>query len=210
MINLTKIILIVISTIFLTNIVSAQSINIYSHRQPYLLKPFLDAYTLKTGIKFKTVYSSKGLAQRLAAEGKNTKGDIILTVDIGRLHRYQDLNLLASISSSILEEKIPSYLRSEDNTWFGLSKRTRVIAVSKNRVKSKAISNFEQLADTKWKGKICSRPGSHVYNRALMASIIAAHGKNKAIQWAKGLVNNLAKRPQGNDRSQIKSIFSGA
>ena len=209
MMNLTKIILIVISTIFLTNIVSAQSINIYSHRQPYLLKPFLDAYTLKTGIKFKTVYSSKGLAQRLAAEGKNTKADMILTVDIGRLHRYQDLNLLASISSSILEEKIPSYLRSEDNTWFGLSKRTRVIAVSKNRVKSKAISTFEQLADLKWKGKICSRPGSHVYNRALMASIIAAHGKIKAIEWAKGLVNNLAKRPQGNDRSQIKSIFSG-
>ena len=209
MINLTKIILIVISTIFLTNIVSAQSINIYSHRQPYLLKPFLDAYTLKTGIKFKTVYSSKGLAQRLAAEGKNTKGDIILTVDIGRLHRYQDLNLLASISSSILEEKIPSYLRSEDNTWFGLSKRTRVIAVSKNRIKSKEISTFEELVDPKWKGKICTRPGSHVYNRALMASIIAAHGKSKATQWAKGLVNNLAKRPQGNDRSQIKSIYSG-
>jgi iron(III) transport system substrate-binding protein len=155
------------------------------------------------------VYSSKGLAQRLAAEGKNTKADMILTVDIGRLYRYQDLNLLASINSSILEKKIPSYLRSEDNTWFGLSKRTRVIAVSKNRIKSKEISTFEELVDPKWKGKICTRPGSHVYNRALMASIIAAHGKSKARQWAKGLVNNLAKRPQGNDRSQIKSIFSG-
>ena len=105
MINLTKIILIVISTIFLTNIVSAQSINIYSHRQPYLLKPFLDAYTLKTGVKFKTVYSSKGLAQRLAAEGKNTKADMILTVDIGRLYRYQDLNLLASIKFIYIRKK---------------------------------------------------------------------------------------------------------
>ena len=209
MINLTNMILTLIITIFITNIVNAKSINIYSHRQPYLLKPFLDAYTLKTGVKFKTVYSSKGLAQRLAAEGKNTKADMILTVDIGRLYRYQDLNLLASINSSILEKKIPSYLRSEDNTWFGLSKRTRVIAVSKNRIKSKEISTFEELVDPKWKGKICTRPGSHVYNRALMASIIAAHGKSKATQWAKGLVNNLAKRPQGNDRSQIKSIFSG-
>lgn len=209
MINLTNMILTLIITIFITNIVNAQSINIYSHRQPYLLKPFLDAYTLKTGVKFKTVYSSKGLAQRLAAEGKNTKADMILTVDIGRLYRYQDLNLLASINSSILEKKIPSYLRSEDNTWFGLSKRTRVIAVSKNRIKSKEISTFEELVDPKWKGKICTRPGSHVYNRALMASIIAAHGKSKATQWAKGLVNNLAKRPQGNDRSQIKSIYSG-
>ena len=147
MINLTNMILTLIIIIFITNIVDAKSINIYSHRQPYLLKPFLDAYTLKTGVKFKTVYSSKGLAQRLAAEGKNTKADMILTVDIGRLYRYQDLDLLASINSSILEKKIPSYLKSEDNTWFGLSKRTRVIAVSKNRIKSKEISTFEELVD---------------------------------------------------------------
>ena len=205
-----KVILIFIITIFVSNnFVKADTLNIYSHRQPYLLKPFIEDYSKKTGIKINVVYSSKGLAQRLSSEGKNTKADLILTVDIGRLHRYQDLGLLASIKSEILEMKIPYYLRSKDNTWFGLSKRTRVIAVSKQRVELGAITTFEDLAKPKWKGKVCSRPGSHVYNRALMSSIIAAHGENKATKWAKGLVSNLAKKPQGNDRSQVKSIFSG-
>ena len=205
-----KVILIFIISIFVSNnFVKADTLNIYSHRQPYLLKPFIEDYSKKTGIKINVVYSSKGLAQRLSSEGKNTKADLILTVDIGRLHRYQDLGLLASIKSEILEMKIPYYLRSKDNTWFGLSKRTRVIAVSKQRVELGAITTFEDLAKPKWKGKVCSRPGSHVYNRALMSSIIAAHGENKAIKWAKGLVSNLAKKPQGNDRSQVKSIFSG-
>jgi len=195
--------------IFVSNMVKAESLNIYSHRQPYLLKPFIEAYTKKTGVKLNVVYSSKGLAQRLAAEGANSPADLILTVDIARLYRYEDLNLLAKIDSKILEEKIPPYLRSKNNTWFGLSKRTRAIAVSKKRMNSGDVLRYEDLAKPKLKGKICSRPGSHVYNRALMASIIAANGEIYAEKWAKGLVANLAKRPQGNDRSQIKSIYSG-
>jgi iron(III) transport system substrate-binding protein len=155
------------------------------------------------------VYSSKGLAQRLAAEGANSPADLILTVDIARLHRYEDLDLLANIDSKILNEKIPSYLRSKNNTWFGLSKRTRAIAISRDRMNPSDVLRYEDLADPKLKGKICSRPGSHVYNRALMASIIAAKGLEDAEKWAKGLVSNLAKRPQGNDRSQLKSIYSG-
>jgi iron(III) transport system substrate-binding protein len=201
--------LLIIITIFISNIANAKSLNIYSHRQPYLLKPFIEAYTKKTGIKLNVVYSSKGLAQRLAAEGANSPADLILTVDIARLYRYEDLNLLAKIDSKILNEKIPPYLRSKNNTWFGLSKRTRAIAISRERVKSGQVLRYEDLADPKLKGKICSRPGSHVYNRALMASMIAAKGENAAEKWAKGLVSNLAKRPQGNDRSQLKSIYSG-
>lgn len=201
--------LLIIITIFISNIANAKSLNIYSHRQPYLLKPFIEAYTKKTGIKLNVVYSSKGLAQRLAAEGANSPADLILTVDIARLYRYEDLNLLAKIDSKILNEKIPPYLRSKNNTWFGLSKRTRAIAISRERVKSGQVLRYEDLADPKLKGKICSRPGSHVYNRALMASMIAAKGENDAEKWAKGLVSNLAKRPQGNDRSQLKSIYSG-
>ena len=201
--------LLIIITIFISNIANAKSLNIYSHRQPYLLKPFIEAYTKKTGIKLNVVYSSKGLAQRLAAEGRNSPADLILTVDIARLYRYEDLNLLAKIDSKILNEKIPPYLRSKNNTWFGLSKRTRAIAISRERVKSGQVLRYEDLADPKLKGKICSRPGSHVYNRALMASMIAAKGENAAEKWAKGLVSNLAKRPQGNDRSQLKSIYSG-
>jgi iron(III) transport system substrate-binding protein len=201
--------LLIIITIFISNIANAESLNIYSHRQPYLLKPFIEAYTKKTGIKLNVVYSSKGLAQRLAAEGANSPADLILTVDIARLYRYEDLNLLAKIDSKILNEKIPPYLRSKNNTWFGLSKRTRAIAISRERINSGQVLRYEDLADPKLKGKICSRPGSHVYNRALMASMIAAKGENDAEKWAKGLVSNLAKRPQGNDRSQLKSIYSG-
>ena len=201
--------LLIIITIFISNIANAKSLNIYSHRQPYLLKPFIEAYTKKTGIKLNVVYSSKGLAQRLAAEGANSPADLILTVDIARLYRYEDLGLLAKIDSKILNEKIPPYLRSKNNTWFGLSKRTRAIAISRERINSGQVLRYEDLADPKLKGKICSRPGSHVYNRALMASMIAAKGENDAEKWAKGLVSNLAKRPQGNDRSQLKSIYSG-
>ena len=202
-------ILSIMAMIFISNIVNAESLNIYSHRQPYLLKPFIEAYTKKTGVKLNVVYSSKGLAQRLAAEGANSPADLILTVDIARLYRYEDLDLLAKIDSKILKEKIPSYLRSKNNTWFGLSKRTRAIAVSKNRMNSGDVLRYEDLADPKLKGKICSRPGSHVYNRALMASMISALGESDAEKWAKGLVSNLAKRPQGNDRSQLKSIYAG-
>ena len=201
--------LLIIITIFISNIANAKILNIYSHRQPYLLKPFIEAYTKKTGIKLNVVYSSKGLAQRLAAEGANSPADLILTVDIARLYRYEDLNLLAKIDSKILNEKIPPYLRSKNNTWFGLSKRTRAIAISRERINSGQVLRYEDLADPKLKGKICTRPGSHVYNRALMASMIAAKGENDAEKWAKGLVSNLAKRPQGNDRSQLKSIYSG-
>ena len=145
----------------------------------------------------------------MAAEGANSTADLILTVDIARLDRYEDLDLLAKIDSKILNEKIPPYLRSKNNTWFGLSKRTRAIAISRERINSGQVLRYEDLADPKLKGKICSRPGSHVYNRALMASMIAAKGENDAEKWAKGLVSNLAKRPQGNDRSQLKSIYSG-
>ena len=202
-------ILLMIATIFIPNITNAKSLNIYSHRQPYLLQPFIDAYTKKTGVLLNVVYSSKGLAQRLAAEGANSPADLILTVDIARLYRYEDLGLLAKIDSKILNRKIPTYLRSKNNTWFGLSKRTRAIAISKDRMNSGDILRYEDLANPKLKGKICSRPGSHVYNRALMASMIAAIGTDNAEKWAKGLVSNLAKRPQGNDRSQLKSIYSG-
>jgi iron(III) transport system substrate-binding protein len=189
--------------------VTANEINIYSHRQPFLINPFLEAFTKETGIETNVVYSTKGLAQRLKAEGKNSPADVILTVDIGRLQVYADMKLLAKINSKKLSANIPSHLRSNDNTWFSLSKRSRIIVVSKNRVKPLSILRIEDLANPEWKGKICTRPGSHVYNRALMASMIAAHGIEGATEWAEGLVENLARRPQGNDRAQVKAIHEG-
>ena len=198
----------VLIILYSNNLISKE-INIYSHRQPFLINPFLDAFTAKTGIKTNIVYSKTGLAERLQAEGENTPADLILTVDISRLYVCRDKDLLASINSPLLQANIPSYLRSEDNTWLGLSKRARVIVVNKNKIKAEDIKRIEDLSDPKFKGKICSRPGSHVYNRALMASIISANGEIEAEKWATGLVSNLARRPQGNDRAQVKAIFEG-
>ena len=202
-------ILILFITTFVPSLLSANEINIYSHRQPFLINPFLELFTEETGIKTNVVYSKKGLAQRLKAEGDKSPADVILTVDIGRLYIYDDLDLLAPINSKKLLNNIPIYLRSPENTWFGLSKRARVIVVNKNKIKDGEITRIEDLADTKWKGKICTRPGSHVYNRGIMASVLAALGEEKAEQWAKSFVNNLAKRPQGNDRAQVKAIYEG-
>ena len=187
----------------------ADELNIYSHRQPFLINPFLEAFTNKTGIKTNVVYSTKGLAQRIQAEGENSPADLVLTVDIARLFVYEDKNLLAKIDSKILNHNIPAHLKSPDNTWFALSKRSRVIVADKDRVDMNQIKRIEDLADEKWKGKICSRPGSHVYNRALMASLIAANGEEEAEKWGRSFVENLARRPQGNDRAQVKAIFEG-
>ena len=191
-----------------TKVIGAE-VNIYSHRQPFLINPFLDKFTEETGIKTNVVYATKGLAQRLKAEGKNSPADVILTVDIGRLYIYDDLDLLASIDSNVLDKNIPQNLKSPENKWFALSKRSRVIVTSKDRVMEGQITKIEDLANQKWKGRICSRPGSHVYNRALMASLILSLGENAAEEWAKKFVANLSRRPQGNDRAQVKAIFEG-
>ena len=206
--NIVSLIFLVVTFIF-TPYIMAKEINIYSHRQPFLINPFLELFTKETGIKTNVVYSKKGLAQRLKAEGENSPADIILTVDIGRLYVYDDLDLLLPIESKKLINNIPSYLRSPDNSWFGLSKRARVIVVDNDKIKDGDITRLEDLADSKWKGKICSRPGSHVYNRGIMASVLAEYGEEKAEEWARNLVSNFAKRPQGNDRAQVKAIYEG-
>ena len=184
-------------------------INVYSHRQPFLINPFLEAFTKKTNIKTNVVFASKGLVQRLLAEGAASPADVVLTVDIGRLRQYADKNLFAPFTSEKLRAAIPAHLRSKNNTWFGFSKRSRVIALNKSLVGKEQITRFEDLADPKWIGKICSRPGSHVYNRALLSSIIEANGSDAALAWAEGLVSNFARSPRGNDRTQIKAIFAG-
>ena len=188
---------------------AGEVLNIYSHRQPFLIQPFIDAYTAETDTKVNVVFASKGLAQRLEAEGARSPADVILTVDIARLHVYADKNLLAPVHSEVLKRDIPAHLRAPDDTWFAFSKRARVIAVSRETRDTWEIARYEDLADPKWKGRICSRPGSHVYNRALVASLINAVGVEKTEAWARGIVDNLARRPQGNDRAQVKAIHQG-
>ena len=187
----------------------AGEVNIYSHRQQFLLQPFLDKFTAQTGIKTNVVFAAKGLAQRLEAEGPASPADLVLTVDISRLSDYAERGLFQPVESDILNAQIPSHLRSDDNIWFGLSKRARIIAVSQDRVAEGEITRIEDLADPKWQGRVCTRKGSHVYNRALLASLIAHHGVAAATDWATALVDNLARRPQGNDRAQAKAIYAG-
>lgn len=188
---------------------AAAEINIYSHRQQFLLQPFLDAFTAETGIKTRVVYASKGLAQRLLAEGEASPADVILTVDIARLSEYADLDLLAPVISPVLAGNVPAHLRASDDRWFSFSTRARLVATSVDRVAEGAIADIEDLADPQWAGRVCSRKGSHVYNRSMMASIIAANGADAAEEWAGGLVANFARKPQGNDRAQAKAIFQG-
>jgi iron(III) transport system substrate-binding protein len=187
----------------------AESLGIYTHRQPFLLEPILEAYTKKTGVEFQTVYAPKGLAARLKAEGERTEADLVLTVDISRIKELADTGLLAPLASDILNKNVPSYLRDANDRWTALSLRARIIAVSKERVGKQAISTIEDLASPKWQGRVCSRKGSHVYNRAVLASLIAHNGEEAAKNWTLGLVDNLARRPQGNDRAQAKAIYSG-
>ena len=200
---------VIIALCVMAPIAHSAEVNIYSHRQRVLLEPFLEAFTAKTGIETNVVFASKGLAQRLAAEGKASPADLVLTVDIARLSEYAALDLFQPVSSDILTSAIPAHLRSPDNRWFGLSKRTRIIVTHKDRVPKGAITRIEDLADPQWEGRICTRKGSHVYNRALLASLIAHHGAEEATTWAKGLVANLARKPQGNDRAQAKAIYAG-
>ena len=187
----------------------ADSLGIYTHRQPFLLEPILDAYTKKTGVEFQTVYAPKGLAARLKAEGMRTEADLVLTVDISRIKELADTGLLAPLASEILNKHVPSYLRDANDRWTALSLRARIIAVSKERVGKQVITTIEDLASPKWQGRVCSRKGSHVYNRAILASLIAHNGEEAAKNWTLGLVDNLARRPQGNDRAQAKAIYSG-
>lgn len=184
-------------------------LNVYSHRQPFLIDPFIDAYRERAGVKINTVYARKGLAQRLQAEGARSPADVVLTVDIARLGVYADKGLLAPVDSAVLRKNVPAHLRDPGNRWFAFSKRARVVAVSRRAKDADLIERYEDLADPRWKGRICTRPGSHVYNRALVASTIAAHGEAGALVWARGVVANLARRPQGNDRAQVKAIFEG-
>ncbi len=154
----------------------ADTLNIYSSRSPQLIQPLLDAYTDKTGTSFKVLHLSDGMAQRLKAEGDNTPADIVLTVDISRLSEIDDLGVLAAVDSPLLRANIPAKWRDTDHQWFGLSTRARVAVISTERVDANALKRIEDLADQRWRGRICSRKGSHPYNRALLASLVAHMG----------------------------------
>ena len=184
-------------------------VNIYSYRQPFLIKPMLNAFTQQTGIKANVVFAPKGMIERLKREGRNSPADMILTVDIGRINDAVEAGVLQPVTSKKLAANIPSHDRDPSGLWYALTRRARVVYASRERVKPGDLSTYEALVDPKWKGRICIRSSQHSYNVALLASLVAHHGEAKAEEWARGLKANLARKPQGNDRAQVKAVFAG-
>jgi iron(III) transport system substrate-binding protein len=186
-----------------------EEVNVYSYRQPFLIQPMFDAFTAETGIKVNVVFAKEGLVERLKREGVNSPADLIFTVDIGRLHEVVEADLVQPVKTSTLEENIPPPYRHPDGLWYGLTTRARIIVAAKDRVDPEEIQTYEDLADPQWQGRICSRSGKDDYNVGLFAAMIAHHGEEAAEQWLQGVKENLARKPQGNDRAQVKAIKEG-
>jgi iron(III) transport system substrate-binding protein len=187
-----------------------KSINLYSARHYNTDAQLYAGFTQETGIKVNLVEgNADALLERIKSEGANTQADIFITVDIGRLWRAQESGIFAPVTSKVLEEKIPAYLRHPQGLWFGFSKRARVIIYNKGRIQASQLSTYEDLANPNWKGKIVMRSSSNLYNQSLVASLIVADGEAKTEQWCRGLVANFKQPPQGNDTTQIESVASG-
>lgn len=188
---------------------AAEEVNVYSHRQPSLVQPLFDAFTKETGITVNVQFLNKGLVERLLAEGEFSPADIAMTVDIARLMELVDADVTEALKDPIIEGNIPSEYRDPTGHWFGLTARARIIYASKDRVKTFDVSTYEDLADPKWSGRICTRSGKHPYNLALTSAVIAHHGLEDAKAWLAGVKGNLARKPSGNDRAQVKAIWAG-
>lgn len=190
--------------------VMAAEVNIYSARKEALIKPLLDRFTDQTDIATNLVTGdADALLKRLEMEGANSPADVLITVDAGRLHRGETSGLFQAVESDTITESVPRQYRDPENLWFGLSLRARPIMYARDRVDVSELSTYEDLAAEKWKGRICIRSSSNIYNQSLVASMIAANGVAETEAWARALVENMARTPQGGDRDQIKAAAAG-
>ncbi|MGR3342212.1 MAG: Fe(3+) ABC transporter substrate-binding protein [Paracoccaceae bacterium] len=187
----------------------AQEVNVYSYRQPELIRPLTDAFTAQTGIIVNVAYLDKGMVERLRAEGDRTPADVILTVDISRLAKAVEAGVTQPVHSAIMAANVPAAYRDPAGHWWGLTTRARVIYASKDRVRDGEVTTYEDLANPKWAGRICTRSGTHAYMTGLTSAVIYHLGMDGAKAWLRALKANLARRPQGNDRAQIKAIWAG-
>ncbi|WP_064601911.1 Fe(3+) ABC transporter substrate-binding protein [Photobacterium sp. J15] len=189
---------------------AAEEVNVYSYRQPFLVEPMFDEFTKETGIKVNVKFAKKGLAEKLQQEGEYSPADVILTTDISRLVELADKKLVQPVDSKEIEKNVPAQYRDNEDEWFALTLRTRSVYSSRDRV-GHLPANFDyaDLAKPEWKGKICTRSGKHPYNVSLVSSMIANHGEVEAKAWLKGVKANLARKPQGNDRAQVKAVKEG-
>lgn len=202
-------ILLALTTVLAAAPTLAEEVNVYSHRQPELVQPLFDAFTKETGIAVNVAFVDKGMVERLVAEGSRSPADLVMTVDIARLTQVVDADVTQPIEDAALLEAVPASFRDPANHWYGLTSRARVIFASKERVQPGEVTTYEDLADPKWKGRICTRPFTADYNVALTAAYMVHHGPEATKTWLEGVKANLAKKPEGNDRSQVKSIWAG-
>jgi iron(III) transport system substrate-binding protein len=185
----------------------AQEVNLYTTREPGLIKPLLDAFTKSTGIKVNSIFVKDGLSERVAAEGTRSPADVLMTVDIGNLIDLTERGLTQPIQSVVLEQAMPANLRGQNGEWFTLSMRARVLYVAKDLPLSSFT--YEELADPKWAGKVCIRAGQHPYNTALIAAYLARHGEARTEAWLRGLKAGLARKATGGDRDVARDILGG-
>jgi len=191
--------------------VSAEEVNVYSARKEALIKPILERFTEETGIEVNLITGkADALLKRLEVEGDATPADLFVTVDAGRLHRAKQAGVLQPVTSDVLSERVPVNLKDAENYWYGLSQRARTIFYRKETVNPADLSTYEDLADPRWKGKICMRSSSNIYNQSLVASMIDASGAQSTENWARGLVANFARPPAGGDTDLLLAVAAGA
>ncbi len=188
----------------------SSELTVYTSRQPQLIEPIVEQFTNETGIKVNLLSgNAQELMERIDIEGEDSPADIFMTVDAGVLWQAAERDILAKIDSEILNENIPAHLRDSKNEWFGLSKRARTIVFSSDQFKDSDFSTYEDLADPKWKGKLCLRTSKKVYNRSLIASMIDAYGFDKSKEVVSGWISNLATEVFSNDTNALKAVSSG-
>lgn len=185
-----------------------REVNVYSYREPQLIEPMLKAFTASTGIKVNIVFAKDGLVERMAAEGANSPADVLLTNELSLSTLAKDKGVTQPVASPVIAANVPERWRDGDGHWIGVTGRARVVYASKERVAQDAIT-LEELAEPKWRGKVCIRSGQYTYNTALFASLILHKGEAWTEQWLRGLKANLAQKPAGGDRDVAKAIHAG-
>ena len=189
---------------------NAADVNVYSARKDALITPLLDQFSKETGIKVRLITGkADALLSRIAAEGAATPADVFITVDAGRLHRARMAGVLDPIKSDIINKRVPANLRDPEGFWIGLTLRARPIFYAKDRVNPTTLTTYDALTDARWRGKICIRSSGNIYNQSLVASMIATNGIEATEKWARGIVNNFARKPTGGDTDQIYAVAAG-
>jgi iron(III) transport system substrate-binding protein len=207
---LAPFVLLALTTLATARAADEPTLNIYTARHYQTDEALYTNFTKETGIKINRIEGAEDpLMERIKSEGDKSPADVFVTVDAGRLWRAEQAGLFVPVKSRVLETRIPASYRDPEGEWFGFSARARVIAYNRDAVKPGEIKTYDDLADPKWKGKICARSAGHVYMLSLISAVIAHEGEQKAEQWAKGVVANLARDPKGGDTDQLRAVAIG-